>query len=37
MKLNKNILELIGSTPLVRINHIGSSEDAEIWAKLGGK
>jgi cysteine synthase len=36
MKLNKNILQLIGNTPLVGITHIASSEGAEIWAKLEG-
>jgi len=34
MKLHKNILSLIGNTPLVKINHLSSSNDAEIWAKL---
>ncbi len=36
MRLNKNILSLIGNTPLVRINHLCSKDDAEIWAKLEG-
>ncbi|MEW6110095.1 MAG: cysteine synthase A [Nitrospirota bacterium] len=36
MKLNKNVLELIGNTPLVKINHLTTSGDAEIWAKLEG-
>ena len=35
-KLNKNILELIGHTPLVKITHIALPEGAEIWAKLEG-
>jgi cysteine synthase A len=29
-------LSLIGSTPLVRINHLCSTDDAEVWAKLEG-
>jgi cysteine synthase A len=36
MKLHENILSLIGSTPLVKINRLCSDEDAEIWAKLEG-
>ncbi|MEK7333585.1 MAG: cysteine synthase A [Nitrospirota bacterium] len=36
MKLNKNILTLIGNTPLVKINNLCSADDAEIWAKLEG-
>jgi len=36
MKLHKNILSLIGNTPLVKINHLSSPDDAEIWAKLEG-
>lgn len=36
MKLNKNILTLIGNTPLVKINRLCSTDDAEIWAKLEG-
>ena len=34
MKLHTNILNLIGNTPLVKLNHIPGSEDAGIWAKL---
>lgn len=34
--LHKNILSLIGNTPLVKINHMTGSGDAEIWAKLEG-
>ena len=34
--LHKNILSLIGNTPLVKINHMTGPEDAEIWAKLEG-
>jgi len=36
MKLNKDVLELIGNTPLVKINHLSAPEDAAIWAKLEG-
>jgi cysteine synthase A len=36
MKLHENIIKLIGNTPLVKLNHIPGSEDAEIWAKLEG-
>jgi len=31
-----SLLSLIGNTPLVRINHIVSGPDAEVWAKLEG-
>lgn len=36
MKLNKNILDLIGSTPLVKINRLCHENDAGVWAKLEG-
>lgn len=36
MKLNQDILTLIGKTPLVRINRLVSDSDAEVWAKLEG-
>jgi cysteine synthase A len=36
MQLNKNILNLIGNTPLIKINHLTSNVEAEIWAKLEG-
>ncbi len=36
MKPQEDILRLIGNTPLVRINHMTASGDAEIWAKLEG-
>ena len=36
MKLNKDILGLIGKTPLVKINHLSGPEGAVIWAKLEG-
>lgn len=34
MKIAKNIIELIGNTPLVRINRLTRNSDAEIVAKL---
>lgn len=36
MKTNKNILELIGNTPIVQINSLVPPDSAEIWAKLEG-
>ncbi len=36
MKPFRDILGLIGGTPLVRINHLCSTGAAEIWAKLEG-
>lgn len=36
MKLHKDILSLIGNTPMVKINHILNDTDAEVWAKLEG-
>ncbi|MCX7913631.1 MAG: cysteine synthase A [Thermodesulfovibrionales bacterium] len=36
MELNRDVLNLIGNTPLVKINRLVSEEDAEIWAKLEG-
>lgn len=36
MKLHKNILSLIGNTPVVQLNRISGPENAEIWAKLEG-
>jgi len=36
MKLHKDVSSLIGNTPLVKINHLCSEEDAEIWAKIEG-
>ena len=36
MKLNKDVLDLIGNTPLVKINHLTDPEDAGVWAKLEG-
>lgn len=35
-RLHKNILSLIGNTPLVRINCMAAQNSAEIWAKLEG-
>lgn len=36
MKVHKDILKLIGNTPIVRINHLSPEGGAEIWAKLEG-
>ncbi len=36
MNPNKDILALIGNTPVVRLNRISDPESAEIWAKLEG-
>ena len=36
MKLNDNILSLIGNTPLVKIRKMAGEDSAEIWAKLEG-
>jgi cysteine synthase A len=36
LKLHKDILSLIGHTPLVKINCLSSEDDAEVWAKLEG-
>jgi cysteine synthase A len=36
MRLHEDVLRLIGNTPLVRINGMSGSADAEIWAKLEG-
>ena len=34
MDVKNNILELIGNTPLVRINHLRPNKETDIWAKL---
>lgn len=34
MRLHKNILSLIGNTPMVKISHLVPEDDAEVWAKL---
>lgn len=34
--VHKDILELIGNTPIIRINHLSPEGGAEIWAKLEG-
>lgn len=36
MSLHRNILSLIGNTPLVRINRLCGEGFAEVWAKLEG-
>jgi cysteine synthase A len=36
VETHKNILSLIGKTPIVRLNRISDPETAEIWAKLEG-
>lgn len=36
MKPHKDILSLIGNTPIVKLNRLPSPESAEIWAKLEG-
>lgn len=36
MKPHKDILGLIGNTPIVKLNCISDPENAEIWAKLEG-
>lgn len=36
MKLHKDVLDLIGNTPLVKINNLADPEGAAIWAKLEG-
>ena len=36
MKLNEDVLGLIGNTPLVKINNLTAPGDAAIWAKLEG-
>ena len=36
MKPHKNILRLIGNTPILKLNRISDPEAAEIWAKLEG-
>lgn len=36
MKLNEDILSLIGNTPLVKIRKMAGENSAEIWAKLEG-
>ena len=34
MKVSSSILDLIGETPLVRINRLTEENDAQIWAKI---
>jgi cysteine synthase A len=34
MRIGNDVTELVGHTPMVRINRLVSSHDAELWAKL---
>src|ERR1700679_2775643 len=34
MRIGRDVTELVGHTPMVRINRLVGSHDAEIWAKL---
>jgi cysteine synthase A len=34
MRVGRDVTELVGHTPMVRMNRLVSSRDAEIWAKL---
>jgi len=34
MRIGQDVTELVGHTPMVRINRLAGSNDAEIWAKL---
>ena len=34
MRIGNNVTELVGHTPMVRINRLVGSSDAELWAKL---
>jgi S-sulfo-L-cysteine synthase (O-acetyl-L-serine-dependent) len=36
MRVGNNVLDLIGNTPLVKINHLNPVDDVEIFAKLEG-
>jgi len=36
MKPYLNIINLIGNTPIVKLNHLPGPDDADIWAKLEG-
>ncbi len=36
MKLNQDVLTLIGNTPIVKINRLIGEDDADVWAKLEG-
>jgi cysteine synthase A len=36
MKSHRDVIGLIGNTPLVRINHLVAEGGAEVWAKLEG-
>jgi cysteine synthase len=34
MRIGRDVTELVGQTPMVRINRMVNCSDAEIWAKL---
>src|ERR1700679_200945 len=34
MRIGRDVTELVGHTPMVRMNRLVGSRDAEIWAKL---
>ena len=36
MKPCSNIINLIGNTPIVKLNHLPGPDDADVWAKLEG-
>ena len=36
VKPYSNIINLIGNTPIVKLNHLPGPEDADVWAKLEG-
>lgn len=36
MKTARNVLELIGATPIVRLNRVVPPQSAEVWAKVEG-
>lgn len=34
MRVAQSVLDLVGETPIVRLNHLPGPEDAEVWVKL---
>ncbi len=36
MSIGNDVLDLIGNTPLVKINHLTGTGDAEVWTKIEG-